>query len=254
MPTSILHSLTTFLSRRYNLNSSTLSSNKNSRDRESLARDVAYSLKHIPTSTTQAQQSQQLIDGAGTASIEDGNDHLETTLQELQQTLATCEVSLKEFESKERFLYVRIERYRELIRERECLITNAAGMQEEEEQDETTKKGSFDDDENIDASCQEGDDEEEIAASSVESETQDNDLKNNKHKNLTKDQLTQLQQKHHQDQLNLQTVELIHAEIIVQIETIKRRIVELMEKQHDIVKKREECQEFLVEFADFEWA
>ncbi len=253
MPTSILHSLTTFLSRRYNLNPS--SSNNNSRDRESLARDVAYSLKHIPTSTTQAQQ-QELIDGAGTASIEDGNiDHLETTLQELEQTLATCEVSLKEFESKERFLYVRIERYRELIRKRECLIrsNDAAGMQVGDERDEAMKGSGDDaDNDNVNASCEE-EDEEEIAASSVESETtQDNDLKNDKHKNLTKDQLTQLQQKHHQDQINLQTVELIHAEIIVQIETIKRRIVELTEKQQDIVTKREECQEFLVEFADFE--
>lgn len=96
------------------------------------------------------------------------------------------------------------------------------------------------------------DDEEEVAASSVESETQDNDLKNNKHKSLTQEQLTQLQHKHQQDQLNLQTVETIHAEIIVQIETLKRRIVELMEKQQDIVKKREECQEFLVKFAERE--
>ena len=249
MPTSILHSLTTFLSRRYNLNSSTPSNSNSRDDRESLARDVAYSLKHIPTTTTTQSQSQQQLNDGTTASVEDGNDDLETTLQELQQTLATCEVSLKEFESKERFLYMRIERYRELIRERECLIMNAAGMHEGEEQDEETKKGSGDD--NTDASCQEGDDEEEVAASSVESETQDNDLKNiNKHKNLTQEQLTQLQQKHQQDQTNLQAVETIHAEIIVQIETIKRRIVELVEKQQDIVKKREECQEFLVEFAE----
>lgn len=55
---------------------------------------------------------------------------------------------------------MRIERYRELIRERECLIrSNVAGMQEGEERDGTTKgSGDDTDNDNIDASCQEEDD------------------------------------------------------------------------------------------------
>jgi len=241
IPTSILHSLSTFLSRRYNLNST-----PSNRDRESLARDVAYSLKHIPAATTTASQShqQQMVDNA-TASIEDGNDQLETTLEELEQTLTTCELSLDEFERKERFLYVRIEKYREMIRERECFIDSQEREQEE-------KSAASNDDNNVKASG-----EEDAAAAVVEEETQDeeeNNDNNNNNNNPTQDQIIQL--KHKQDQTNLQDVEAIHENIIVQIETLKRRILELADKKQDILKNREECHEFLVEFAEgnFEWA
>jgi len=235
IPTSILHSLSTFLSRRYNLNST-----PSNRDRESLARDVAYSLKHIPAATTTASQShqQQMVDNA-TASIEDGNDQLETTLEELEQTLTTCELSLDEFERKERFLYVRIEKYREMIRERECFIDSQEREQEE-------KSAASNDDNNVKASG-----EEDAAAAVVEEETQDEEENNDdNNNNPTQDQIIQLKHKHQQDQINLQDVEAIHEDIIVQIETIKRRIIELADKKQDILKNREECHEFLVEFAE----
>lgn len=245
IPTSILHSLSTFLSRRYNLNST-----PSNRDRESLARDVAYSLKHIPAATTTASQShqQQMVDNA-TASIEDGNDQLETTLEELEQTLTTCELSLDEFERKERFLYVRIEKYREMIRERECFIDS-------QEREQEIKGAASNDDNSVNAS---GEEETAGAVEEGEEATQDeeenNDNKNNNN-NPTQDQLIQLKHKHQQDQTNLQDVEAIHEDIIVQIETIKRRIIELADKKQDILKNREECHEFLVEFAEgnFEWA
>eukprot|EP00984_Skeletonema_dohrnii_P004478 scaffold1586_cov126-Skeletonema_dohrnii-CCMP3373.AAC.12 len=234
MPTSILHSLSTFLSRRYNLNST-----PSNRDRESLARDVAYSIKHIPAATTTtASQShqQQMVDNA--ASIEDGNDPLETTLDELEQTLATCELSLDEFERKERFLYVRIEKYREMIRERECFIDS-------QEREQEIQGAASNDDNSVNASC------EEETAGAVEEETQDEEENNDdNNNNPTQDQIIQLKHKHQQDQTNLQDVEAIHEDIIVQIETIKRRILELADKKQDILKKREECHEFLVEFAE----
>jgi len=234
MPTSILHSLSTFLSRRYNLNST-----PSNRDRESLARDVAYSIKHIPaaTTTTASQSHQQQVDNA--ASIEDGNDPLETTLEELEQTLTTCELSLDEFEKKERFLYVRIEKYREMIRERECFIDS-------QEREHEEKGAASNDDNNFNASG------EKDAVAVEEEETQDEEVNNddNNNNNPTQDQIIQLKHKHQQDQTNLQDVEAIHEDIIVQIETLKRRILELADKKQDILKKREECQEFLVEFAE----
>mmetsp|Transcript_12215 Transcript_12215/g.15612 ORF Transcript_12215/g.15612 Transcript_12215/m.15612 type:complete len:272 (+) Transcript_12215:445-1260(+) len=173
IPTSILHSLSTFLSRRYNLNST-----PSNRDRESLARDVAYSLKHIPAATTTASQShqQQMVDNA-TASIEDGNDQLETTLEELEQTLTTCELSLDEFERKERFLYVRIEKYREMIRERECFIDS-------QEREQEIKGAASNDDNSVNAS---GEEETAGAVEEGEEATQDeeenNDNKNNNNNN-----------------------------------------------------------------------
>eukprot|EP00577_Skeletonema_sp_RCC1716_P020555 CAMPEP_0113412160 /NCGR_PEP_ID=MMETSP0013_2-20120614/22683_1 /TAXON_ID=2843 ORGANISM="Skeletonema costatum, Strain 1716" /NCGR_SAMPLE_ID=MMETSP0013_2 /ASSEMBLY_ACC=CAM_ASM_000158 /LENGTH=292 /DNA_ID=CAMNT_0000298627 /DNA_START=279 /DNA_END=1157 /DNA_ORIENTATION=- /assembly_acc=CAM_ASM_000158 len=239
IPTSILHSLSTFLSRRYNLNST-----PSNRDRTSLARDEAYSLKHIPAATTTASQShqQQMVDNA-TASIEDGNDQLETTLEELEQTLTTCELSLDEFERKERFLYVRIEKYREMIRERECFIDS-------QEREQEIKGAASNDDNSVSASGEEetaGAVEEGEEATQDEEENNDN-INNNNNNNPTQDQLIQL--KHQQDQTNLQDVEAIHEDIIVQIETIKRRIIELADKKQDILKNREECHEFLVEFAE----
>lgn len=262
MPTSILQSLSTFLSRRYNLNST-----PSDRDRESLARDVAYSLKHIPITTiTSAQSPQQLhIDGTA-SSIEDGNVNycqlLETTLKELEQTLAACEVSLDQFEMKERFLYMRIERYRQMIREREWFITTGIVVQERERDEEMMKKkGSSEDDDDgniiiIASGEEETNDEEKEMDAQEDNDLENNDTttnttnNNNNQKNLTQEQIIQLTHKHQQDQTNLQNVETLHAEIIVQIETLKRRIIELEEKQQDIVKKRDECYEFLVEFAE----
>jgi len=177
-----------------------------------------------------------MVDNA-TASIEDGHDQLETTLEELEQTLTTCELSLDEFERKERFLYVRIEKYREMIRERECFIDS-------QEREQEIKGAASNDDNNVKASG-----EEDAAAAVVEEETQDEEENNDdNNNNPTQDQITQL--KHKQDQTNLQDVEAIHEDIIVQIETIKRRIIELADKKQDILKNREECHEFLVEFAE----
>mmetsp|Transcript_13272 Transcript_13272/g.21782 ORF Transcript_13272/g.21782 Transcript_13272/m.21782 type:complete len:269 (-) Transcript_13272:43-849(-) len=265
MPTSILHSLSTFLSRRYNLNST-----PSDRDRESLARDVASNLKHIPITTiTSAQSPQQQLHIDGTASsIEDGNVNycqlLETTLKELEQTLAACEVSLDQFEMKERFLYLRIERYRQMIRERELFITTGIVVQERErDEDIMKKKGSSDDNDDDDGNIiiiasgeEENNDEEKEMDAQEDNDLENNDTttnttnNNNNQKNLTQEQIIQLTHKHQQDQTNLQDVETLHAEIIVQIETLKRRIIELEEKQQDIVKKRDECYEFLVEFAE----
>jgi chromosome segregation ATPase len=111
-------SISTFLSRRYNLSNSL-----SDRDRESLAQDVDYSLKHIPaTSSQQTQQELQQEEQQTDLSIEDGNDDLETALEELETVLSACELSLQQFEKKERFLYVRIGRYREMIEGQACYM------------------------------------------------------------------------------------------------------------------------------------
>jgi chromosome segregation ATPase len=233
MTTSIFTSISSFLARRYNLNT-TLSD----RDRESLARDIAYNLNYIPiTSSSQTQeQQQQQLPHDNTDLVVDGNDDklLETTLQELEQTLDQCELSLNEFEKKERFLFVRIARYRKMIRDRECSITE---IQEKRQQQEKKKNASRNNDDN------------DISSGESKSDPQQIDVENNDN-NTTEDKISQLILKHQQDQSKLQDVETIHADIIAQIETLKRRILDLEDKKQDILKKREECREFLVEVAE----
>eukprot|EP00986_Skeletonema_menzelii_P011616 scaffold6055_cov150-Skeletonema_menzelii.AAC.2 len=167
---------------------------------------------------------------------------------------------------KERFLYMRIERYRQMIRERELFITTGIVVQERErDEDIMKKKGSSEDDDDNDddgniiiiaSGEEENNDEEKEMDAQEDNDLENNDTttnttnNNNNQKNLTQEQIIQLTHKHQQDQTNLQNVETLHAEIIVQIETLKRRIIELEEKQQDIVKKRDECYEFLVEFAE----
>ena len=226
MPTSILHSISSFLSRRYNLNAT-----PSDRDRESLAHDVAYGLKHIPTASSHSQTHQQQQHDYVVGSVEDGNYELETTLEELEQTLDQCELSLHNFEKKERFLFVRIEKYRKMIREQECYIIETQEKERQRQEKNKTTVNDDDSDKNEAADAQ-------------------NYVENNDNKNPTEEKLAQLNNKHKQDQTNIQDVETINADIIAQIETLKRRIIELADKKQDILKKREECHDFLLEVAE----
>ncbi len=233
-------SITAFLSRRYNLSNSL-----SDRDRESLAQDVAYSLKHIPaTSSQQTQQELQQEEQQTTTdlSVEDGNDDLETALEELETVLSACELSLQQFEKKERFLYVRIGRYREMIEGQACYI-------EKLEQDEQEQQEQVDSDikeEEAAAAVSEDKDDEEDNKHAADMEN-DNNAINNKEQ---EQKISEVKKKHTQDEHKLQEVEKIHASIITQIELLKRRIGELEDKKQDIAEKREDCHQFLVQVAE----
>lgn len=230
-------SISTFLSRRYNLSNSL-----SDRDRESLAQDVAYSLKHIPaTSSQQTQQLQQEEQQTTTTdlSVEDGNDDLETTLEELETVLSSCELSLQQFEKKERFLYVRIGRYREMIEGQACCIEKLE--QDEQEQQE---QGDIKEEEAAAVSEDKDDEEDDKHAADMEN---DNNTINNKEQ---EQKISEVKKKHTQDEQKLQEVEKIHASIITQIELLKRRIGELEDKKQDIFLKREDCHQFLMQVAE----
>lgn len=229
-------SITTFLSRRYNLSNSL-----SDRDRESLAQDVAYSLKHIPaTSSQQTQQQLQQEEQQTTTdlSVEDGNDDLETALEELETVLSACELSLQQFEKKERFLYVRIGRYREMIEGQACYIEKLEqDKQEQQEQGDIKEEAAA-------ASEEKGKEDDKQA---VDRENDNNAIKNNKEQ---EQKISEVKKKHTQDEQKLQEVEKIHASIITQIELLKRRIGELEDKKKEILEKRQDCHQFLVQVAE----
>ena len=231
-------SISTFLSRRYNLSNSL-----SDRDRESLAQDVAYSLKHIPaTSSQQTQQLQQEEQQTTTTdlSVEDGNDDLETALEELETVLSACELSLLQFEKKERFLYVRIGRYREMIEGQACYIEKL----EQDEQEQQKQLDSDTKEEEAAAVSENKDEEEDKHVVDMEN---DNNTINNKER---EQKISEVKKKHTQDEQKLQEVEKIHASIITQIELLKRRIGELEDKKQDIFLKREDCHQFLMQVAE----
>ena len=230
-------SISTFLSRRYNLSNSL-----SDRDRESLAQDVAYSLKHIPaTSSQKTQQELQQEEQPTTAdlSVEDGNDDLEIALEELETVLSACELSLQKFEKKERFLYVRIGRYREMIEGQACYIEKLEQNEQEQQEQGDIKEEAV-------AAVSEDKDDEEYDKHAVDMENENNAINNKEQEQ----KISEVRKKHTQDEQKLQEVEQIHAGIITQIELLKRRIGELEDKKQDILEKREDCHQFLVQVAE----
>ena len=51
------------------------------------------------------------------------------------------------------------------------------------------------------------------------------------------------------DEANLQSVVELHKSIIAEIETLRRRVEDLTEKRDDIVKKMDECRDFIIDAA-----
>lgn len=60
------------------------------------------------------------------------------------------------------------------------------------------------------------------------------------------DQLNTLQAKHAADEKSLQSVVELHKEIISEIELLRRRIANLIEKRDGILQSREQCNDFLM--------
>ena len=169
--------------------------NLSSRDRETLAQDVA---------------------------LEINNEEVESSLADLEGTLRESKASLEVFERKERFLGVRIDRYRVLMDKREEHMRSLMDKLHQ------TNRNNDDD------------------LTSSYDEHDDDDLENKNSDNM-REQLDTLLT----DQKSLSSVEELHKEIIMQIEVSRRNIHELEEKQDDIMKKRDECRDFLVVAAEY---
>lgn len=147
------------------------------------------------------------------------NEELETTLSELEGSLAGCRTTLEAFEKKERFVGVRIGRYRTLMEKREVHICDLMKRIQQSQLTIANKEEGYDDLEN-------------------------------KSLDSLRDELASLQSKHTADQAALRSVEDLHKDILVQIEIFRRRIVDLEEKQQDILSKRDECRDFLIAASD----
>jgi len=61
-----------------------------------------------------------------------------------------------------------------------------------------------------------------------------------------RDQLNTLRTKHAADEKSLQSVVELHKEIISEIESLRRRIADLIEKRDSILQSREQCNDFLM--------
>ncbi|KAL7527330.1 hypothetical protein ACHAWF_002138 [Thalassiosira exigua] len=161
---------------------------------------------------------------------------VESTLEELDATLAECRASLESFERKERFLHVRLDRYRTLMGRREERMSdlrNRIGGAE-------SNTSAIDDGAGRDDSGDDIGDDVALARSGECIDVEKNDLEN-----LT-DRLNEMQSKHSSDQTMFSEVEGMHKDIIVQISQFRYKIKYLEEKQQDTVAKRDECQEFLI--------
>lgn len=168
--------------------------NLSSRDRESLAQDVALELDH---------------------------EQVESSLADLETTLAESKTSLEKFEKKERFLGLRLGRYRELMDRREDHMNNLM-----ERMQQTNSNGE------------------------LLSDNDEDDVENTNLDHL-REQIETLEAKHAADQISLRSVEDCHKDIIVQIEELRRNIRDLEEKQESIGKQRDECRDFLVAAAEY---
>mmetsp|Transcript_6969 Transcript_6969/g.15386 ORF Transcript_6969/g.15386 Transcript_6969/m.15386 type:complete len:238 (-) Transcript_6969:170-883(-) len=191
--------------------------NLSSRDRESLIHDIATEIN---------------------------DQDVESSLVHLEHTLDQCHVSLVEFEKKERFVGLRLERYKGLMWRREErmkeLMEKIQQQNNGQQKQRSSSPSSF-------SSLHENDTRSFLNEDDniINDET---DLENNALQTQTtlKQQLTTLQTKHAIDTQSLLGVEGLHKNLIVQIEVLRRRIRELETKQEDIARKKEECRDFLI--------
>jgi hypothetical protein len=64
------------------------------------------------------------------------------------------------------------------------------------------------------------------------------------------DRLEALRARHSADDKGLRCVVELHKKIIAEMETMRRRVDDLVDKRDDIVEKLEECRDLLIEAAD----
>jgi chromosome segregation ATPase len=144
-----------------------------------------------------------------------------SSLAEAESTLAECASSLVRFDGRERSLGEKIARYRVLMGRREGIIREL-----ELEGPASTNPPPHDDDD-------------------------DDDLENAKFDDdARRDRLEALRARHSADDKGLRCVVELHKKIIAEMETMRRRMDDLVDKRDDIVEKLEECRDLLIEAAD----
>ena len=143
-----------------------------------------------------------------------------SSLAEAESTLDECASSLVRFDRRERSLGEGIARYRVLMGRREGIIREL-----ELEGPASTNPPPHDDD--------------------------DDDLENAKFDDdARRDRLEALRARHSADGKSLRCVMELHKKIIADMETMRRRVDDLVDKRDDIVEKLEECRYLLIEAAD----
>ncbi|KAL7464542.1 hypothetical protein ACHAXS_004873 [Conticribra weissflogii] len=230
--------------------------NLNPRDREALAHEVASGIRTISSSSSRSYNlssaaavttstglntgmgeggeltsSEEQVAGESSNSRVNNNDDDEfdnesdeLALAELNTTLEQCKVSLELFETRERFLWTRITRYRQLMKKKEQFI--------------------FDLQNKCAASRNE-----DANAITDDYDEENRNCDNNEYNEHQK-QVDSLKEKHSRDRENLSSVEQIYKEILTEMEILRRKIHDLEEKRTIISRKREECQEFLIAAAE----
>jgi hypothetical protein len=149
-----------------------------------------------------------------------GEGEVSSSIAEAESTLAECASSLVAFDGRERFLGERIARYRMLMGRREGIIREL-----ESEGPASTNRPPHDDD--------------------------DDDLENAQFDDdARKCRLEALRARHSADGKSLRCLVELHKDIIAEMETMRRRMDDLVEKRDDIVEKLEECRDYLIEAAD----
>eukprot|EP00584_Thalassiosira_punctigera_P027831 CAMPEP_0172577740 /NCGR_PEP_ID=MMETSP1067-20121228/138384_1 /TAXON_ID=265564 ORGANISM="Thalassiosira punctigera, Strain Tpunct2005C2" /NCGR_SAMPLE_ID=MMETSP1067 /ASSEMBLY_ACC=CAM_ASM_000444 /LENGTH=203 /DNA_ID=CAMNT_0013370431 /DNA_START=64 /DNA_END=675 /DNA_ORIENTATION=+ len=139
-------------------------------------------------------------------------EEAESGLAGLEGVIDQCRSSLESFERKERFVGVRLGRYRALMARKDARVGELT------ERTRSSRRRS---------------DEEDLED------------------NGTSDRLDELRAAHDADRERLRSVEELHKNFIAEVEVLRRRIGELEEKRKDMMAKREECRDFLVAAAEF---
>lgn len=157
--------------------------------------------------------------------LEINHEDTQSNLTKITMGLEEHRATLDGFERKKRFLGVRLDRYRMLMGKREDHIHELMDRIQQREQSQANNDGAL--------------------LYTTDGSDDDDDLENKNMDNM-KEQLDSLQFNHVEDQELLADVEQLHIECIALVETFRRKVNELEEKQQGLIAKRDECQEFLV--------
>jgi len=184
-----------------------------------------------PSPTALAPRSQGFIEteeAIDTFEDADNEDETDIAISELDIALGESRAGLAKSEEAERFLGARVAKYRSMLNERAAMIDrmgSAAGVKESDGLIEETKFGD---------DVERGEGTEEF--------------------NPTEQELHAMREKHRKDEEALDKVVEMHKNMLIDIEGMRRKILELEQKREDIFNRRNECRDFLIAAAHAEEA
>lgn len=167
-----------------------------------------------------------LDDSSSTRSLEEEPCNIESALADLNAVLLECRESLGVFDKKEKFVDLRLRRYRQLMLQGEDRIVQL------EESMSSSQQGT--------SEIVSLNDAEEGTTSIAASGRSDDNVE------LKQQRLQTMQTKHERNRSSLGDVELIQRDIIAHMEVLRRKIEVLENKREDMLEKRGECREFLL--------